>query len=110
MTIEIGDTVLATKGEFPSVLTALFEVTGIEGTSYQGAPTPIDTADGWMVEVGRKAITNLHLPTSLSEIDAKLSTTIAITLLTGKGENWRDETGQAVPVESILDWSPHEDA
>jgi hypothetical protein len=110
MTIEIGDTVLATKGEFPSVLTAVFEVTGIDGTSYQGAPTPIDTAEGWMVEVGRKAVANLHLPAWLSEIDAKLSTTVGTVLLTGKGELWRDETGQVVPVESILDWTAHEDA
>lgn len=70
---------------------------------------PYSFADGWTCEVVRRDPENLHLPETLSEIDAWLvSDQAREVVLIGKGSSWRtDSTGELVPIDQIIAWAPH---
>lgn len=108
--IETGDRVQARKGELPSITVSEFDVTGIAGSIYSGASIgDIDTANGWTVELIRKALTNLHLPETVAEIQVTVQTDPSTPrILIGKGDVWRDELGVQVPVDQIIAWQPRE--
>lgn len=105
MLIEVGDSVQARKGEYPNVAVREFPVAAIDGALVEGSVDgPVDTADGWTVEIIEKAPGNLHLPDTISEINARLrSDPLAPHVLVGKGTIWRDN-GVLVPVTQILEW------
>jgi hypothetical protein len=54
--------------------------------------------DGWTWELIRSSV---PLPERLSEILAQTFAALEPVLLQGKGEKWRDEAGNLVPVETI---------
>ena len=103
--IEINDYVHATlyNQETKSVAVQDFKVTAIDGTSYQGGALACDTVDGWHVEVTRKDITNLNLPTTISEITATDASNNTHELV-GKNTTWRDSSGSLFDVNLILEW------
>lgn len=104
-TIQVKDLVHARlyNPETRAIAVQEFRVTAINGTSYEGGSLPCDTAEGWTVEVSRKALENLALPTTISEITV---TDISNNQhqLTGKNDVWRDATGKFFDVNLIISW------
>ena len=103
--LEIGDYVHARfySSDRTSVATQNFLVSAIDGTIYAGGALDCDTANGWSIELLRKARRNLHLPTELSEItvfDKKDNKTY----LTGKEPKWRTENGNLYTIDNVVRW------
>jgi len=109
--IEIGDRAHARKiterEDGPDdVAVSEFTVTAIDGTRYTGSPFGvIDIAEGWTIELARKDPSNLHLPTTATEILAHLYTGFDVVLI-GKDDLWRNPEGLRVQVDQILSWEP----
>lgn len=80
-----------------------FTVTEVTGNIYKGGAIDCDTDSGWEIELIKKALMNLNLPTNLSEITAyDLKDTP--TLLTGKGTIWRNEKGVLHNLDNVFRW------
>jgi hypothetical protein len=103
--IEINDFVHATlqNETAKSVAVQDFKVSAINGTSYEGGVLPCDTNDGWYVEVVRKDLSNLNLPTSVSEITV-IDASNNSHELTGKNTTWRNAKGEIFDVNLIMEW------
>jgi len=106
-TIEVGDKVHARlyNAETGTAAVQEFVVVSIEGALYFGGAITCDTSAGWTVEVIEKGLSNLNLPTALSEITA-YGLYDNSTRLMGKGENWVTLDGQSYPVRQIFRWVP----
>lgn len=104
---EVGDFVHATFHNFETDSTAVqqFIITEIDGTKYLGGALECDTDSGWGIELLSKSLTNLNLPTSISEIIVvnKRGHHLEVT---GKNESWRLESGDLVNLEDIIRWYP----
>lgn len=111
--IEAGDRIQARKvvvtdDDRPDqIIPVEFDVTGITDGVVEGCVLgPCDPVEGWTFDIIRKAV--LNLPAGLSEIDAILLTHMSSpTLLTGKGEVWRNDRGEQVDTSLILAWELH---
>lgn len=104
-TIQVNDLLHArlVNPETRAVAVQEFRVTAIDGTSYEGGPLPCDTADGWTVEVARKALENLALPSTISEITVTDISNNQHQLI-GKESTWRDSNGTLFDVNLIMSW------
>jgi hypothetical protein len=107
---EIGDFVHATFYNFETDSTAVqqFIITEIDGTKYLGGAIQCDTEDGWQIELLKKSLSNLDLPTSISEI-IFVNRRGQELRVTGKNDSWRLENGELVNLENIVRWFPTTD-
>jgi len=80
-----------------------FVVTAIDGSVYRGGVLDCDISAGWEIELIRKSLVNLNLPTTLSEITVYDKNNKPF-LLTGKGEIWRDDRGRLFNLDSVFTW------
>lgn len=105
MSIEIGDKVHARfyNQDRTQVAVQSFIVTDIQNSIYYGGAIDCDIESGWSVELVSKALENLNLPTSLSEITAYDLSNIK-TYLTGKETTWRDSDGRLYQLNRIVRW------
>jgi hypothetical protein len=105
MNIQVNDLVQARfyNEETGSMAMQDFVVTAINGTIYKGGALPCDLADGWTIELLRKNVENLALPTSISEITVKDISNKEHSLI-GKNDVWRDLNGQLFDVNLIIEW------
>jgi hypothetical protein len=104
--IQPGDIVEATlvDPETQNAVSQLFTVTEVSGTIYLGGQFDVNTANGWQVRLSRKSLTNLDLPSTLSEIyviDRSNNAHRAI----GRGETWRTEAGTLIDLADVFAWS-----
>lgn len=104
---EIGDFVHATfhNEETDSTAAQQFIITEIDGTKYLGGALECDTDNGWQIELLKKSLTNLNLPTSFSEIIVVNKRGHHLEVI-GKNESWRLENGDLVNLEDIIRWYP----
>lgn len=103
--IEVNDRVHARfyNEDRTQVAVQNFIVSVIDGDIYKGGAIDCDTTAGWEIELIKKALMNLNLPTDLSEItvyDLKDSPT----LLTGKGSIWRNDKGALHNLDNVFRW------
>jgi predicted heme/steroid binding protein len=105
MNIQVNDLVQARLYSIENDSMALqdFVVTAINGTSYEGGALPCDLSDGWIIELLRKSVGNLALPTTISEITVKDISNKEHSLV-GKNDVWRDLNGQLFDVNLIIEW------
>lgn len=103
--IQVNDIIHASlhNAETGSTAVQRFKVSAINGTSYEGGAIPCDTAAGWYVELTKKDLANLSLPSTISEITAK-DISGNSHYLTGKDLVWRDASGALFDVNLILEW------
>jgi hypothetical protein len=105
MNIQVNDLVQARLYNLENGSMAMqdFIVTAINGTSYEGGALPCDLSNGWSIELLRKNIKNLALPTTISEITIKDISNKEHRLV-GKNDVWRDLNGQLFDVNLIIGW------
>jgi hypothetical protein len=108
--IEVKDFIHATYTN-PSngaVMVQQFVLTEVDGTLYKGGAVDCDTANGWTVEILRKDVSNLRLPSTISEI-VVTDRSNNKHLLVGKGENWKDEKGKLFEISGVVSWAIADD-
>lgn len=107
---EIGDSVHATfhNNETDTVAAQQFVITGIDGTKFLGGALECDTNAGWVVELLNKSLSNLNLPSVISEIYVVNKRGLS-TLVVGKNDTWRDSDGKLIELLDIIRWHPVED-
>ena len=103
--IEVGDYVQGRlySEDRTNVAVQNFSVQSIDGTIYTGGVFDCDTSNGWSIELIRKAISNLNLPSELSEITGYDRSSRKIHL-TGKARVWRDNKGRQIDIETLVSW------
>lgn len=103
--IEVGDFVHGRlyNEDRTNVAVQNFSVKFIDGTVYKGGVLDCDTSNGWSIELIRKAISNLNLPSELSEITGCDRSGKKIHL-TGKARVWRDDKGRQIDIETLVSW------
>lgn len=105
--IQVGDFVHATlyNANTDAVLIQQFVVTETDGIVFRGGELDCDISGSWTVELISKGLSNLNLPSTISEIIAtdKRGKTHA---LVGKNETWRDQDGALFDVANIVSWVP----
>jgi hypothetical protein len=105
--IEVGDFVHATlyNPATDATLVQQFTVAETDGIVYRGGELDCDITTGWTVELIRKSLSNLNLPTSISEIIA-IDKRGKTHKLVGKNDLWRDTNGALFDVADIVSWEP----
>lgn len=106
--IQVGDFVHATlfNQDNDSVLIQQFVVTQIyDATIFKGGELDCDTTGNWTVELISKGLSNLNLPTYISEITVTDKRGNTHNLI-GKNTSWRDQNGKSFEVSEIVSWVP----
>lgn len=105
--IQVGDFVHATlyNANTDAVLIQQFVVTETDGIVFRGGELDCDITGNWTVELIRKGLENLNLPTTISEIVAT-DKRGNYHHLVGKNETWRDDNGALFDVADMVSWVP----